>query len=186
MNNSIIFLSEKDIIYPTDFCRPLIRSADYSYYDEWMEESCYGGNPLDHLKWCPVWLHLGDFWWGKKYKEYFEFSSIGKYTEFVRGTIPETHKLKDKKYYKRHPLWYESYLEKKEIFENYTFKVGKFKNKTVKFLLKNYFPHRELIEYFQWYFKEVEPSKKEILEDFFEEEKYKIYYQPKFKKFLKK
>jgi hypothetical protein len=89
-----MLLEDGDVIHSTDFCRPLMRSADFSNSsDTWMSTNTYGGGPADFLKWAHVYHILGPCWYGKKLGEYTRGPSCVP-MEFVRGEIPESHILK--------------------------------------------------------------------------------------------
>lgn len=179
---TIYLLDYEDTINPNDYYRPLNRSADYSQSDSWMEVNCYGGGPLDHLKWAPVWLILGEYWWGKKYKEYKNFNKeFFRPFEAVRGKIPESNILKG--FERRHPLWFEGFLKRKKELEKFVFPNGKYKGRSIKDLLENCYGRKELIDYFSWYFENVKPEYKEKFEEYLDGDSYKIYYEPSYKKY---
>jgi hypothetical protein len=178
----LAILDRDDTILPTDYYRPLNRSADYDQHDEWIEESCYGGGPLDHLKWAPVWLVLGKVWWGKTYGEFIDFCKKGggcRSFEAVRGELPTDHIVSSKKWERRHPLWYEGYLKRKKLTEKQAFVVGKYKGLTIQQVLK----FDDGVDYIHWYAKNVNHGWINRIEEMFEGEKYKIYYEPKFRQY---
>lgn len=175
----IFLLEPTDTILPTDYYRPLNRSADFDQHDEWLDESCYGGGPLDHLKWAPVWLVLGECWWERKYSEYIGFGQASRPFEAVRGELPNTHILSKEKWERRHPLWYAGYLKRKKLTEKLAFQVGKHKGQTIKQVLA--WPEGE--GYVRWYVENVAHAWENRVEEMFEGEKYKIYYKPSFKKY---
>ena len=91
---TIQILEADDVILETDFCRPLLRSADRSQSDMWMPTNMYSGAPEDHLQWAHVYNVLGPIWFGKKLSDYLLGDLIP--MEFVRGRIPEDHILHGK------------------------------------------------------------------------------------------
>lgn len=178
---NIFILENTDIILPTDYSRPLARSASYSYSDAWIEESPYDGSPCDHLRWAPVWLVLGDVWWGKQYGEFVNFNKDypARPFEAVRGDIPISHIIDLKKYEHRHPLWYERYAAVIADFEKQIFAVGKYKGSSFKKYI-----HSDP-DYVSWYISNIKPEWRETWEIYPKYESYKVYYSPKYKKFAK-
>lgn len=180
---TIALLDLGDTVIPTDYYRPLSRSADHCMHDEWLEESCYGGGPLDHLRWAPIWLILGKCWWGKSYSNFVNFcrkNSGGRPFEAVRGELPPEHVLSSKKWEVRHPLWYEGFLKRKKETEKPVFKVGKCKDRTIGDVMK-----RSDHSYLEWYVENIAPEWRDRVTEMLTGEQYKIYHEPSFKKFIK-
>lgn len=178
---SILFLEKDDIIHPDDYCRPLIRSADYSSYsDAWIEINEYGGSPLDTLKWMPLWLKFGECWWGKTYQEITDQSNI--FYEYVRGELPKSHiiDLKENNFYQRHPLWWETFSIEKEEFLKSVWPFKKYKGKKVKKILEDDF------EYVNWIKNNVHCDFAEKLKKILDAESSIVYYKPVYKKFILK
>lgn len=95
---TIFLLEKEDAVLETDFCRPVVRSADFSSHsDGWVSESYYGNGPQDVMQWVRVSEVFGKCWYGKKVKELTSLPSV-KY-EFIRGKIPESHKYKKGRIY---------------------------------------------------------------------------------------
>lgn len=178
---TVQYLELNDNIHPDDWIRPLIRSADYSSYsDAWLEVNAYGGNPLDHLKWSPVWLTLGDRWWGREYKDY---NYKSRPFEAIRGEIPLNNTLlKNPKWVARHPLWYDLFY-KPEYDKTMKMKIhfGKYKENTIGDILTKY---RDF-NYLNWVKKSYASPEITIrLEFLFAYRQYEVYLKSKaYKKF---
>ena len=173
---TVHFLEDDDIIHPDDWCRPLTKSSDYeSHSDQWNETNTYGGSPLDHLKWCPVWLCLGKIWWGS---EYGKLTINNKFPhEYIRGDIPNSHKqsLKWNDWHKRHPLWWESYLKHQEIVSDTLFTHGKYKDCNVGKV------YRMDSQYIDWYSNNVNNELSEKLRIITEGSTKSIWYNPEYR-----
>ena len=174
---TIQLLEDEDLINPNDWCRPLIRSADYSNYsDAWMTSGTYDGNPLDHLKWIPVWLKLGQCWWGYKYQEYTSNKNMTP-IEFIRGNIPNTHKLDliQNNWHTKHPLWWETYLAEAEKINNLNFNTPRYKNKTVEWVRDNDY------SYYEWYKDHVDSTLASKIRFLHKFENHHVYYHPEYR-----
>ena len=92
---TVQILEADDIVDPEDWCRPLqIISMNGGHSDYYSFESCYTGAPENNVKWVKVKYILGKGWHGKPVKEYTNaMKKFGYAYEFVRGEIPNTHKL---------------------------------------------------------------------------------------------
>jgi len=175
---SVNILEADDIIHPDDYYRPLMRSADFSQSDSWLRRSCYGGGPLDHLRWAPVWLILGRVWWGKRYARYMDVAS--RPFEAVRGNVPKENILDLTEWKYRHPLAYEEFKANKREILSRRFRCGKYRGRTIKDVLKT---HLDGVAYLNWYASKVEPEWADDVEDLKNESLYKAYYNPVYKKF---
>jgi hypothetical protein len=89
----ILLLGPEDAILSTDFCRPLFIDATGSTCDA-------EGYPKNHAKWTPVNLVIPSYFQGLKMESLHE---EGYKFEFVRGAIPDTHKLDMRLYPKKPP-----------------------------------------------------------------------------------
>lgn len=90
---TIQFLEDSDTLKPDDWCRPLElstmsggRSDDMSFRNQ------YSGTPENHAKWVQVKHVIGKIWHGRTVAD-FNAPSHATRHEFVRGDIPETHRL---------------------------------------------------------------------------------------------
>lgn len=87
---NIQLLEEDDVFLSTDWCRPMVLMPDSSQSDNYSFTSCYGGSPINNLKWIKV----GDIIrWSGTVREYNERCFSYPY-EFVRGDIPTAHQIK--------------------------------------------------------------------------------------------
>lgn len=96
---TVEILELDDLIDPEDWCRPLqIVSMSGGYSDYYSFQSQYSGAPENNVKWVKVKFILGKPWHGKSVREYNKaMREFGTY-EFVRGEIPQAHKLSLKDY----------------------------------------------------------------------------------------
>lgn len=96
---NVSLLEADDVIQKGDF----VRYLDIEYVgqsDTVMTSSTYGGTPINFFRWLPV-EEFCPFFVGKKLKKFTErmasfekqHQPVAQY-EFVRGDIPDTHKLK--------------------------------------------------------------------------------------------
>lgn len=175
-------LGRTDKINPNDWCRPLIRSADFeSHSDMWSETNMYGGSPLDHLLWVPVWLKLGAVWWGDTYAAFEDFQTTGMRYEFVRGTMPANHviDLESDKWKHRHPTYYS---RTKKLHDQVMYRIidfGAHKDHTVQWVHKHY-PN-----WLEWAMAKTDkPYWKEVKEQL-NLESVKVYYHPQYNKYRK-
>lgn len=123
----IYLLEGSDVINPNDFMRPLARSADFDCIsDAWQETSCYGGGPLDYLRWARVYMVLGAVWWGSKYQEYQSFGTVQRPYEFARGEIPLDHQLTGEKWEPFHPLYHRKVDAMWAAIKDKVFERGKY------------------------------------------------------------
>lgn len=97
---TVQILELDDIIEPEDWCRPLqIVSMNGGHSDYYSFESCYTGAPENNVEWVKVKYILGKGWHGKPVREYTNaMSKFGYRYEFVRGDVPQSHKLNLKGY----------------------------------------------------------------------------------------
>jgi hypothetical protein len=179
----ITILDVGDVINPNDWMRPLYRSADYdALSDSWHETSTYGGGPLDHLKWAPVWLKLGSVWWGSTYEEYINFNTEGSMMyEFVRGAIPKSHALDiDGQWRKRHPLYYTETLKRRDEVMNQLMGFGRHAKSTIEWVRVKYGDYLERAMH------KVPDARWEKVKEQIELERYQVYSHPKeYRKFKK-
>lgn len=103
---TIQLLEDEDLIHPEDWIRPLgIFGEDFQIM------SAYSGAPLDHFLWAPVWLELGEIWWGHTYGHYEQDvgEMTGRQIEAIRGCLPQSNRLdlSCHNWEKRHPTWWE-------------------------------------------------------------------------------
>lgn len=92
---TVQILEAGDAIHPEDWCRPLqITSMNGGHSDYYSFESPYTGAPENNAKWVKVKFILGKGWHGKLVSEYTKAMREFNYVyEFVRGEIPNSHKL---------------------------------------------------------------------------------------------
>jgi hypothetical protein len=92
---TVNILELDDLIDPEDWCRPLqIISMNGGHSDYYSFESCYTGAPENNSKWVKVKFILGKHFHNKPVRDYNKaMGKFGIYYEFVRGDIPQTHKL---------------------------------------------------------------------------------------------
>lgn len=184
---AINILEGSDTILPTDWYRPLDKSADFSCYsDAWLETNCYGGGPMDIIKWVPIWLVLGEVWWGKIYGEYGGFGDLQykRQYEVVRGNLPESHKfnLKYNNWDIRHPLKWEEIEKEQKRAGSKIMSFGRHEGDT----------YRDIVDmnrgWAEWAVKNLRDEKNsELIKDLellLEGELNKVYYKPKFREFL--
>ena len=97
---TVQILEADDCVDPEDWCRPLqIISMNGGMSDYYSFESCYTGAPENNVKWVKVKYILGKGWHGKPVKEYTNaMSKFGYRYEFVRGEVPNSHRLNLKGY----------------------------------------------------------------------------------------
>ena len=79
----LLILDSEDSVLPSDLCRPLFIDATGSSCDA-------EGYPKNHAKWAPVSLVIPKYFQGLKVKS---LEEEGFKLEFVRGPVPDTHKL---------------------------------------------------------------------------------------------
>lgn len=87
---TVQILEGKDIVQPTDWCRPLdLINID----DEYSFTSCYSGKPENNTRWIQVQDVFGKMWWNKTVSELDD--TVGQYQsyEFVRGDIPNRNRV---------------------------------------------------------------------------------------------
>jgi len=86
---TVQILESSDTILPTDWCRPLcITSMSGDFYSF---KSQYSGVPENNAMWVRVQCVIGKCWHNKTINE-LEKAGLTPY-EFVRGDIPDSHKL---------------------------------------------------------------------------------------------
>ena len=97
---TVEILELDDLMDPEDWCRPLqITSMNGGHSDYYSFESCYTGAPENNSKWVKVKFILGKHFHNKPVREYNKvMKEFGMYYEFVRGDVPQTHKLNLKDY----------------------------------------------------------------------------------------
>lgn len=94
----IYMLELSDLVEPTDWCRPLkIISMSGGHSDHFSFKSCYSGRPENNSKWVQVKHIFGKCWMRKSVNN---INKIGIPYEFIRGDIPQNHKLNLKKFNK--------------------------------------------------------------------------------------
>ena len=87
-------LEPKDTVKPTDWCRPLrFESMSGGHSDSYSFECMYSGLPENNAKWVRVEDTFGPCWFGKPASDLQEHVPH----EFVRGDMPEEHRLKGHK-----------------------------------------------------------------------------------------
>jgi hypothetical protein len=91
---TVNILELDDVIDPEDWCRPLqVVSMSGGYSDHYSFQSQYTGAPENNVKWVKVKYILGKGWHGQTVRQYnICMRQFGTY-EFVRGDIPDSHKL---------------------------------------------------------------------------------------------
>lgn len=97
---TVQILEADDCVDPEDWCRPLqIVSMNGGHSDYYSFQSCYTGAPENNVEWVKVKYILGKGWHGKPVREYTNaMSKFGYRYEFVRGDVPQSHKLNLKGY----------------------------------------------------------------------------------------
>jgi hypothetical protein len=97
---TVEILELDDLIEPEDWCRPLqITSMSGGHSDYYSFSSQYTGAPENNVKWVKVKFILGKPWHNKSVREYNNAMRKFGYTyEFVRGDVPQSHKLNLKDY----------------------------------------------------------------------------------------
>ena len=91
---TVQILEADDFIDPEDWCRPLsIVSMSGGHSDYYSFQCQYTGAPENNVKWVKVKYILGKPWHGKTVKEI--DAGLGEYVkyEFVRGEVPNSHRL---------------------------------------------------------------------------------------------
>lgn len=181
MATTLKLLSNADAIRPNDWIRPLQRSADFcSHSDTWMPSSTYGGGPLDHLLWAPVWLVLGACWWGKRidvYKKHMK--EFGREIEIVSGKIPKEHQLNIAQWEHRHPLYHEKFLRLKKKLMKEVMPFGKHKGRTLE---KMFHFDRQ---YLEWFAANVQHPLAEKIKIVLEDRDSRVFYHPEYRKYPK-
>lgn len=91
---TVKILEPGDHVKPTDWCRPLtLVSMSGGHSDHYSFESMYSGTPENNVRWVRVEDVFGPCWFGKPASE---LQTHLRY-EFIRGTVPETHRLRGHK-----------------------------------------------------------------------------------------
>lgn len=137
---TIQLLEDNDIVFPTDWCRPLqIISMNGGYSDYYSFESQYTGKPENNARWCRVEQIFDTVLYDnntvKQYNQYNE-----EY-EFIRGEIPWKHQ-----YGKTKPELREDYMQ---YLANTKMRVGKYKGKSISWIKENddsYFKWAERVD----------------------------------------
>ena len=87
----VFILESDDLIRLDDWCRPLsIESMSGGQSDYYSFKSCYTSCPENNAEWTRVSAVIGECWLGKTVAQY---NRVGCKYEFVRGDIPQSHKL---------------------------------------------------------------------------------------------
>ena len=88
---NIQLLEEFDKLSPDDWCRPLcLITMNNGQSDSMSFLGSYSGTPINNVKWARASAIFGSCWFGKTIKE---INKCSIKHEFVRGEIPEKHKL---------------------------------------------------------------------------------------------
>jgi len=93
---TVQILEYDDLVDPEDWCRPLsIVSMSGGHSDYYSFSNTYSGAPENNVKWVKVKFILGKPWHGKSVREYNTTMKdfLGSGYEFIRGEIPNSHKL---------------------------------------------------------------------------------------------
>ena len=88
---TVNILQDNDTILPDDWCRPLLLNTEMGGMSDFMSHvSMYSGSPKNNVKWVKVKCIYGPCWLGRAYGE---LNDTNVPMEFVRGDIPDSHKL---------------------------------------------------------------------------------------------
>ena len=87
----IKLLDSDDRVLPTDWCRPMrFVSMGGGTSDHYSDVCEYSGLPMNNPKWIRVEDYFGPMWFDKEVSKLCELELY----EFVRGDIPDHHRLK--------------------------------------------------------------------------------------------
>jgi len=93
---SVSVIEPSDLVLPMDWCRPLsLVSMSGGMSDSYSFESMYTGGPENNVKWVRIKDVFGECWFGKPLSDLNTHISY----EVVRGSMPESHRLKHKDLY---------------------------------------------------------------------------------------
>lgn len=103
---TVQILTDSDTVNPDDWCRPLEIVSMSGGHSDLYSFTSMGGSPENNAKWVQVKYILGKPWHGKTVDAIDKGLGKYHYYEFIRGAIPNSHKVTHNKKWTDHSKVY--------------------------------------------------------------------------------